>query len=112
MKKVYLSLALIFAIALTSQISYSASWCGCNSSSNGSMSFISYLNPLQYFGIGENRTNFSLNPFTGFKNCDRCNVKRVAYCNAIPVCNMCQMPIIMPKCNSCHRESVILNITP
>ena len=30
---------------------------------------IQSLNPLPYIGIGPNYSTFSLNPFTGFKNC-------------------------------------------
>ncbi len=95
------SLALIVAIALSTQGAYAA-WQGVQSLNP--MPYISYLNPLPYIGIGENKTNFSLNPFTGFKNCDRCKVKRVAYCDERPMCNSCQKAIIQPTCNSCHRE--------
>ncbi len=109
MKKNFLALALIFAFAMSAQVAQSATWCGCNHhQSTGIMSYISYLNPLPYLGIGENRTSFSLNPFTGFKNCDTCKVKRVAYCNdsMLNTCNTCQKAIIQPKCNSCNREIV------
>ena len=40
---------------------------------------ISYLNPLPYIGLGENKTSFSLNPFTGFKNCNPC--KKIDECD-------------------------------
>ena len=56
---------------------------------------MSYLNPLPYVGIGENKTNFSLNPFTGFKNCNKCKVKKVK-------CNECTKPKIMP-CPTCKK---------
>ena len=58
---------------------------------------MSYLNPLPYIGIGCNQTKFSLNPFTGFKNCEPC--KR------IEKCNRCAM-IPAPTCTSCHRTFV------
>ena len=95
-----ISFALIIAIALSSQASFAA-WEGFQSLNP--MPYISYLNPLPYFGIGENKTNFSLNPFTGFKNCDKC--KRVAYCEDRPTCNTCEKAI-KPQCNTCHREYV------
>lgn len=69
---------------------------------------ISYLNPLPYIGIGENKTNFSLNPFTGFKNCNKCK-KVKNECNACtgaaaPVCPACTRAF--PKkteCNTCNK---------
>ncbi len=64
---------------------------------------ISYLNPLPYVGIGPNYTKFSLNPFTGFRNCNPC--KRVDKCDrcaqAEPIkCPTCQKAFIqeMPSC--------------
>ena len=56
---------------------------------------IGYLNPLPYIGIGQNRTQFSLNPFTGFKNCNPCRQK-------VEKCNKCAVaePI---RCSSCQR---------
>ncbi len=70
---------------------------------------ISYLNPLPYFGIGCNQTKFSLNPFTGFKNCEPC--KRVNKCErevmAEPVrCSSCQRAFIeeMPSCG-CQKTN-------
>ena len=75
---------------------------------NGAFAWdISYLNPLPYIGIGCNQTKFSLNPFTGFKNCEPC--KRVSKCERAamlePVkCNTCDRAYveIIPKCN-CHK---------
>ena len=64
---------------------------------------ISYLNPLPYFGIGCNQTKFSLNPFTGFKNCEPC--KKVDKCK----CDKCAMaePVAAPvKCTSCERAFI------
>ena len=58
---------------------------------------LSYLNPLPYIGIGCNQTKFSLNPFTGFKNCEPC--KRVEKCNRCAVAQ----PM---TCTSCHRAFI------
>ena len=71
---------------------------------NGAFAWdMSYLNPLPYIGIGCNQTKFSLNPFTGFKNCEPC--KRVKRCErqaiAEPVtCTSCQRAFIyeIPSC--------------
>ena len=93
-KDLSVSLALIVAIALSTQASFAA-WEGFQSLNP--MPYISYLNPLPYIGIGENKTNFSLNPFTGFKNCNKCKVKRVAYCEN--TCNTCQTKIEQPRCD-------------
>ena len=102
MKDLCVSMALIVAIALSAQASFAA-WEGMQSLNP--MPYISYLNPLPYFGIGENKTNFSFNPFTGFKNCDKCKVKRDAYCETKNTCDTCQKAIT-PRCNTCHREYV------
>ena len=102
MKDLCVSLALIVAIALSAQASFAA-WEGMQNP----MPYISYLNPLPYIGIGENKTNFSLNPFKGFKNCDKCKVKRVAYCETKNTCDTCQKAIVQPKCNTCHRVETI-----
>lgn len=98
MKNLFVSIALVVAIFMSAQMSQAA-WNGVQTLNP--MPYLSYLNPLPYFGIGENKTNFSLNPFAGFKNCDKCKVKRVAYCNK---CNSCEKA--MPKCNTCHREII------
>lgn len=58
---------------------------------------ISDLNPLPYIGIGENHTNFSLNPFTGFKNCNPCK--------KVEKCNRCAKVEPMP-CPTCQRAFV------
>lgn len=95
MKKDFcITLAIIGALAFTTQASFAATWECCNQSSRP-MSFISYLNPLPYLGIGENRTSFSLNPFTGFKNCNPYKVKRTA-------CNECSK-VVKPNCTSCTK---------
>ena len=60
-----------------------------------SNTYVSYLNPLPYVGIGENKTNFSLNPFKGFKNCDKCKVKKVK-------CDECTKVKVMP-CPTCRK---------
>ncbi len=68
---------------------------------NGAFAWdISYLNPLPYFGIGCNQTKFSLNPFTGFKNCEPCKkIDRCAVAEPIK-CNTCQRAYVeeMPSC--------------
>ena len=102
MKGLCISLALIAAIGLSAQKSFAA-W----EVFQTPISYISYLNPLPYIGIGENRTNFSLNPFSGFKNCDTC--KRVAYCGEMNTCNTCQKAL--QKCNSCEHAVTIPKCT-
>ena len=63
-------MALIGAVAFSTSGAYAA--CGCaNTVEAARTPFYYYLNPLQYVGIGNNYTNFSLNPFTGFKNCNK-----------------------------------------
>lgn len=72
---------------------------------------ISNLNPLPYVGIGQNTSSFSLNPFTGFKNCNPCK-KVVKKCNpcatgaAAPIYYApCQKQI--PKCNRCNHSVIV-----
>lgn len=104
MKDLSITLALICAIALSTQGAFAA-WEGVQTLNP--MPYISYLNPLPYIGIGENRTNFSLNPFTGFKNCNKCKVKRTA-CNecARPIMKVCPCHKTYPKCASCNEYVV------
>ena len=59
---------------------------------------LSYLNPLPYIGIGCNQTKFSLNPFTGFKNCEPC--KRIEKCNRCAVSE----PMNCPTCQRAFME--------
>lgn len=61
---------------------------------------ISDLNPLPYIGIGPNYTKFSLNPFTGFRNCNPC--KRVEKCNK---CAKAE-PVRCPACQKAFVEEV------
>lgn len=59
----------------------------------------SYLNPLPYMGIGCNRTSFSLNPFTGFKNCNPCKCK----VEKKKDCDPCKQRISQKRCDSCVK---------
>ena len=113
-KDLFVTLAIIGALAFSAQSSFAATWECCNQSRQ--MSFISYLNPLPYLGIGENRTSFSLNPFTGFKNCNPCKVKRTA-CNECskvvrPTCTSCTRMFHKNKCTSCNDYIYIQPIQP
>ena len=103
MKKLFVSLALVGALVLTSQNATLAAWEGMQTLNP--LNYVSYLNPLPYIGIGQNRTSFSLNPFTGFKNCNPCRIQRTACneCTRVKVCPNCQRAFNMPKCNSCDK---------
>lgn len=92
MKKLFVSLALFGAVVLSAQNAYA--WEGAQALNP--MPYISYLNPLPYVGIGENKTNFSLNPFAGFKNCDKCKVQKVKKCDE------CTKAKVMP-CPNCRK---------
>lgn len=104
MKKLFISIALIGAVAFSSQGAFAA-WEGVQSLNP--LPYLSYLNPLPYFGIGENKTSFSLNPFKGFKNCDTC--KKVSKCNpcctgaAAPICPTCIKAFPDKPCDTCNR---------
>lgn len=67
------------------------------------MPAISYLNPLPYFGIGENKTTFSLNPFKGFKNCKTCNAEP---CEKVKktACNDCRHIV---QTNPCQEKTFV-----
>ena len=106
-----ITLALIAAFSFSTQGAFAA-WEGVQSLNP--MPYISYLNPLPYFGIGENKTNFSLNPFTGFKNCNKCKVKRTACneCQKINVCPTCKRAFMKNKCTSCRDYNYIVPIQP
>lgn len=103
MKNLCITLALIGAFSLSTQGAFAA-WQGMQSLNP--MPYISYLNPLPYIGIGENKTNFSLNPFTGFKNCNKCKVKKVkcdectrVTLNTCPTCTK----TFNETCDTCNR---------
>lgn len=62
---------------------------------------LSNLNPLPYIGIGQNTSSFSLNPFTGFKNCNPC--KKVQKCDEcarvkITPCPTCTKAFVNEPC--------------
>ncbi len=65
---------------------------------------ISDLNPLPYLGIGPNYTKFSLNPFTGFRNCNPC--KRVEKCD-----RCAQVKVVPMQCPTCQK-AFVEEITP
>ena len=91
MKRLFMMLAL-FGLFLIPAQSANA-WC------------VSELNPLPYVGIGYNTSTFSLNPFTGFKNCNPCKVKK-AECDPCKVevqpCNKCAKAFPAKQCPSCR----------
>ena len=119
MKKIFISLGLVGAFLFSTQGAFA--WEGMQTLNP--MPYVSYLNPLPYVGIGENKTNFSLNPFTGFKNCNKCKVQKVKKCDECakartmpcPTCRkafadcgcnkMEQIYVIpvQPRCTSCGR---------
>lgn len=109
MKKLLLPLAVFSLMILPAQGVFA--WEGIQSLNP--MPYVSYLNPLPYFGIGENKTNFSLNPFNGFKNCNKCKIDKCDACTgaAAPVCPKCTKAF--PKqepCNTC--QEVIVPVYP
>ncbi|HIT93345.1 MAG TPA: hypothetical protein IAD11_10575 [Candidatus Stercorousia faecigallinarum] len=104
MKNLCISLALIGALTFSTQGAFAA-WEGAQSLNP--LPYLSYLNPLPYIGIGENKTNFSLNPFTGFKNCNKCKVKKVKCdeCTKVKIkpCPTCRKAFAEPSCPTCER---------
>lgn len=116
MKNLVVSLSLLGLLLIPAQGAFA--WEGIQSLNP--MPYISYLNPLPYIGIGENKTNFSLNPFTGFKNCNKCKVSKCDACTgaAAPVCPTCQKAFpdkpcptcqkaVVPKCPACQKAIII-----
>lgn len=116
MKKLFISLALVGAVAFAGQDAFAACGCAVDAAQATTRTpFYYYLNPLQYIGIGNNYSNFSLNPFTGFKNCNRAKVKKCDECTKVKIkpCPTCQKAFaepewtyiqpVMPRCNSCGR---------
>ena len=93
MKKTLLALTILGFFMVPQQESLAWEYNGI--SSLNPMPALSYLNPLPYIGIGENKTNFSLNPFTGFKNCNKCKVKKVK-------CDECTR-VTLNTCPTCTR---------
>lgn len=93
MKRLFMTLALLGFLLIPAQSANA--W------------YVSELNPLPYVGIGANTSTFSLNPFTGFKNCNPCKVKK-AECdpckvqNAPQPCNKCAKAFPDTPCPSCR----------
>ena len=50
-----------------------------------------------YDGLG------SLNPFTGFRNCNKCEKQDKCYKPRTAKCNTCQKVKIIPNCNNCTK---------
>lgn len=103
MKKLFFALALIGVVSFFAQSAFAACPCQGNwyKPSN-----LYYLNPMPYMGIGENRTSFSLNPFKGFKNCNKCEVPKCDSCctgAAAPVCPTCVKAFPDQNCNECDE---------
>lgn len=103
MKKLFISLALVGAVLVSGQDAFAA--CGCaDAAQTAKTPFYYYLNPLQYVGIGNNYSSFSLNPFTGFKNCNRAKVKKCDECTKVmPQCPTCKKAFAEPTCDTCDR---------
>lgn len=117
MKKLSVLMVLVGILSFTSPV-FSA--CGCANVVDETATktpFYYYLNPLQYVGIGNNYSSFTLNPVKGFKNCDRAKVKKCDACAKVKIktCPTCQKAFatpqqqpdwiyvrpITPKCTSC-----------
>ena len=103
MRNLCISLVLIGALALSSQGVFAA--CNCMQNLNP-MPYIGYLNPVTYVNEAENNYSFSLNPFKGFKNCNKCKMKKVKKCDeCAPVqmnkCPTCKKAFAESTCNTC-----------
>ena len=103
MKNLFISLALVGAIVMAGQTTFAA--CGCCNQVEARTPFYYYLNPLQYVGIGDNYKSFSLNPMTGFRNCNKAKYHKCDECTKamITPCPTCQKAFNEPTCNSCNR---------
>lgn len=104
MKKLFISLLLVGAVCFSSQGAFAA-WEEVQALNP--MPYMYYLNPMQYVGISENKTSFSLNPFTGFKNCNKCKVKKVKCdeCTKVKIqpCQSCRKAFADENCNTCNQ---------
>ena len=100
MKKLFISMAFIGALLFAGQDAFAA--CCCQNQHVVKTPFYYYLNPLQYVGIGNNYSSFTLNPVKGFKNCDRAKVMRCDECTKIkPQCPKCEKA--KTSCNTCKE---------
>lgn len=105
MKKLFISLALVGAVTFAG--SNALADCGCaGQMKTVKTPFYYYLNPLQYVGIGNNYSSFSLNPLTGFKNCDRATVKKCDECTKVQPCPSCKRAFLNHNCDSCDRAYI------
>ena len=103
MKNLFITLTLIGAFSFSGLGAFAA-W--QDMQPNNQMPYISYSNPISCGDIEENKASFSLNPFTGFKNCNKCKIKKVkcdectrVTLNTCPTC----VKAFSETCDSCNE---------
>lgn len=105
MKNLFISLSLLGVLLMSAQGAFA--WgCGCQKAQNVKpCPCMSRLNPLPYLGIGESPYKYSLNPFKGFKNCNKCMKEECNTCTgaAAPVCPSCTKAFPDKPCNTCEK---------
>lgn len=118
MKNLCISLAVIASLVFVSQEAFAA--CNCVQPLNSAPSII-YMETTPYV-VEPQKARFSLNPFTGFKNCNKCKMKKVKKCDECtrlwvnpcptcrkafaepcPSCEKIYIQPVLPKCTSCGR---------
>ena len=96
MKKVFLTMALLGAFALA----YQPAQASCNCAVPQRVQ--TYTNTVAYETVTKPEPTFSLNPFTGFKNCNPCKVKKQK-CAKIKPCPTCQKAYAPQPACPCRR---------
>ncbi len=92
MKRILLGMSLLASFLMFNQAVLAQGCCGMNYQTT--MSEVTYPYTQAYIAQTSCEPAFSLNPFTGFKNCKKCK--------ADP-CDPCQNVIQQPNCTSCDR---------
>ena len=92
MKRILLGMTLFTSFLMFNQTVF-AQDC-CSTSYQAIMPEVAYSYTQDYVALTPCEPAFSLNPFTGFKNCKKCK--------ADP-CDPCQNLIQQPTCTSCQR---------
>ncbi len=104
MKNVFLTLVAVGTITMFSQSVFA--WESMNMNTN--CPCMSLFNPSNYTIVQQDKPGFSLNPFTGFKNCNKCKVKKEKKCDEctevmLNPCPTCKKAFAEPTCDECNQ---------
>ena len=97
MKRILLGLAIVTGFLMTNQTVFAQECCSMNY--QAIMPEVTYPYTQAYVAQTSCEPAFSLNPFTGFKNCKKCKADPCDPCqNLQPACSSCESAIQQSTC--------------